>query len=80
MDRHDPAFGDGLDIGIGFGAEAADGQAGSGERVAVEELGGQAQLAADLAHFVFVVGTQRLDDAARVDQLLNAGRRGCGGS
>ena len=41
--------------------------------MAIEQFGGQAQFAADLAHFVLVERFQRLHDAARFDQLLNAG-------
>src|ERR1700689_5485205 len=53
--------------------KATDGQAGPGKRMPVEKLGGNAQLFADLANFIFIKPRQRLDDAARVDQLLNSG-------
>ena len=43
--------------------------------MAVEQLGGKPQLAADLADFVLIERLQRLHDAPCVDQLLDAGTR-----
>src|SRR5579871_896488 len=39
----------------------------------MQELRGNSQLGADLAHFVFIEGRQRLDDSSRVNQFLNSG-------
>jgi len=43
--------------------------------MAVQQLGGQAQFAADLAHLVLVNDFQRFHDAAGLDERLNAGTR-----
>ena len=51
------------------GAETADRQPRTRERMPIQKLRGDAQLAADRAHFVFVKRRQRLDEAARFDQL-----------
>src|ERR1700722_4378367 len=56
-----------------FRAQAADGQARPWERMTMQELAGYAQLRADLANFIFIKRSQRFNDAAGVDQLLNAG-------
>ncbi len=40
--------------------------------MAIQKLRRNAQLPADLANFIFVKRSQRLDDAACFDQLLNA--------
>src|SRR5580658_8921088 len=73
MDRHDPAFGGRLDIGVDLGTETANSQTGPGKRMAVDDLRGKAEFPADLAHLILIVRTQRLDDTAGVDQPLDAG-------
>ena len=39
----------------------------------MQKLAGDAELGADLADFIFIERGQRLDNAAAVDQLLDAG-------
>ncbi len=51
----------GLGIVPAYLAEDAHAEAGAGEGVAVDHLGGQAQLDADAAHFVLEQLAQRLD-------------------
>src|SRR5258708_12998382 len=73
MDGHDPAALGGLQLSGLAGTQAADGQSRSGEWVAVEILIGDAELRADFADLVLIERCKRLDDAAVVDQLLDAG-------
>src|SRR5580658_78862 len=70
-ERQDIAFRRSFNSGLVLRAEAAYGQAGAGKRVAIEHLGGEPELASDLAHFVFIVSTQGLDEAAGIDELLD---------
>src|SRR5579884_478170 len=59
--------------GFHFGAETPDGKSGPWKRVPREKAVRYANLASDLAHFVFVERSERLDNAARFNQRLNAG-------
>ena len=57
-------------------AEAADGQAGAGERVPPDDLLRQAQLQAEPADFVLEQVAERLDQLEA--EFRRAGRRRCG--
>ena len=59
-------------------AQAADGQAGTGERVAPDQALGQAQLQAEAADLVLEQVAERLDQLE--PQLGREARRRCGGS
>src|ERR1022692_1564407 len=73
VDRQDVAVGGGLDAGFDLGTETADGQTGSGKRVAVEDLRGQPEFPANLANLILIVSAEGLHDATGVDQPLYAG-------
>ena len=59
-------------------AEHAHREAGAREGMAADDLLGQPQLAAELAHLVLEQEAQRLDQLE--PQVARAGRRRCGGS
>ena len=69
----DDAVAGGFGGGGGFGAEAANGEAGTGEGMAREELSRDTKLSANFANFIFVKRGEGFDDAAGVDQRLDAG-------
>ena len=53
-------------------ADDADAEAGAGERLAIDELLGDAKLAAGLSHLVLEQEAQRLDDLLEVDAVRQA--------
>ncbi len=73
FDGQNPTFVRALDRRIVGRTEAANGQARTGEWMAVEEFRRQAQLAADGADFVLIERAQRLHNLAALDQFLDAG-------
>ena len=62
----------------GHFAEDAHGEAGAGERLALNDLVRQPELRADLAHLVLEQLAQRLDELEL--HASSGGRRRCGGS
>ena len=72
-DGSQPALFEPLDRCSLLAAQAANGQSRPGEGMPSEQIGAQAELAAQFAHLVLVKQAQRFDEAVLGNQLLNAG-------
>ena len=69
-----------FDFVLFFGTQAANGETGAGERMALQEFCRQAELCTDLADFVLIEEVQGFDDAAFGRSASEFRQHDCGAS